>query len=53
MSKFVLVGRKFMMEMHLRQRAAYNKSEFTYSVWSIYKRQRNKEHKNLQKNLRF
>lgn len=48
MSKFVLVGSKFMLEMHLRQPAARDKSKFMYSMCGPFTKTK-KEHKNLKK----
>lgn len=49
MSKFVLVGSRFMPEMHLKQPAARDKSKFTYSVCGPFEKKTKKEHKNLNK----
>lgn len=42
MSKFVLVGSRFMPEMQLKQPAARDKSKFTYSVCDPFEK-KNKE----------
>ena len=42
MSEFVLVGSRFMLEMHLKQPAARDKSKFTYSVCDPFEK-KNKE----------
>ena len=47
-NKFLLVGNKFIPEMHLRQHTTLDKSGFTYIACGLFTK-RKKEYKNLKK----
>ena len=53
MSKFLLVGNKFMTEMHLRHPAACDKSKFMYNECGPFPKKNKKRTQKFQETLRF
>ena len=47
-NKFLLVGDKFMLEMHLKQPVSLNKSGFTYSVCNPFTKNKERIEKFMQ-----